>query len=40
VLLAVAAAELHAAGAVFYQSGNGVWLVDSVPPQYLRELPS
>jgi putative RNA 2'-phosphotransferase len=39
VLLAVEAAALHAAGAVFYQSGNGVWLVDSVPPQYLRELP-
>jgi len=39
VLLAVAAAALHAAGEVFYQSGNGVWLVHSVPPQYLRELP-
>jgi RNA:NAD 2'-phosphotransferase (TPT1/KptA family) len=24
---------------VFYKSGNGVWLVDTVPPQYLRELP-
>jgi putative RNA 2'-phosphotransferase len=37
-LLAVDAAALHAAGGVFYKSGNGVWLVDSVPPQYLREL--
>ncbi len=39
VLLAVDAAALHAAGGVFYRSGNGVWLVDSVPPQYLHELP-
>ncbi|TGD80326.1 RNA 2'-phosphotransferase [Hymenobacter wooponensis] len=38
VLLAVDAAALHAAGATFYQSGNGVWLTDEVPPQYLREL--
>ena len=38
VLLVVEAAALHAAGSVFYQSGNGVWLVDSVPPAYLREL--
>jgi len=38
VLLAVDAGALHAAGGVFYQSGNGVWLVEQVPPQYLREL--
>ena len=38
VLLAVDAAALHAAGGVFYQSGNGVWLVEQVPPQYLQEL--
>jgi putative RNA 2'-phosphotransferase len=38
VILAVDAAGLHAAGGVFYESGNGVWLVDAVPPQYLREL--
>jgi len=37
-LLAVDAAALHAAGGVFYKSGNEVWLIDSVPPQYLREL--
>jgi putative RNA 2'-phosphotransferase len=37
VLLVVDAAALHAAGAQFYQSGNGVWLTDQVPPQYLRE---
>ena len=39
VLLAVDAAGLHAAGGVFYRSGNGVWLTDAVPPQYVRELP-
>lgn len=38
VLLLVNSAALHAAGGVFYQSGNGVWLVEQVPPQYLREL--
>jgi putative RNA 2'-phosphotransferase len=38
VLLAVDAARLHATGHVFYVSGNGVWLIDDVPPQYLREL--
>ena len=38
VLLAVEAAALHAAGGVFYRSGNGMWLTEAVPPQYLREL--
>lgn len=38
VLLAIEAAALHAAGGVFYQSGNGVWLVERVPPPYLREM--
>lgn len=38
VLLAVEAGALHAAGGVFYQSGNGVWLIEHVPPAYLREL--
>ena len=36
VLLAIDAAALHAAGGVFYQSGNGVWLIDAVPPQYIK----
>ncbi len=26
-------------GFVFYRAENGVWLVDNVPPRYLRELP-
>lgn len=38
VLLAIEAAALHAAGGVFYKSGNGVWLVERVPPEYLREM--
>jgi putative RNA 2'-phosphotransferase len=38
VILTIDAAGLHAAGGVFYQSGNGVWLVDAVPPQYLGGL--
>jgi putative RNA 2'-phosphotransferase len=37
-LLTVDAAAMHTAGAVFYESGNGVWLVDAVPPQYLGGL--
>ena len=36
VVLAIDAAALHAAGAVFYRSANGVWLVEAVPPAYLR----
>ena len=39
VVLVVDAAGLLAAGGVFYRSANGVWLVDAVPPQYLRETP-
>lgn len=38
VLFAVDAAALHAAGHAFYVSGNGVWLTEHVPPEYLREL--
>ncbi|MDO7846305.1 RNA 2'-phosphotransferase [Hymenobacter sp. M29] len=38
VILTVAAAAMHAAGIEFYESGNGVWLVDAVPPQYLGGL--
>jgi len=38
VLLAVDATGLHAAGGVFYQSGNGVWLTEAVPPRYVREM--
>jgi len=35
VVLRIAAAKMHAASHVFYQSANGVWLTDAVPPAYL-----
>jgi putative RNA 2'-phosphotransferase len=35
VVLVIDAAAMHAAGIVFHRSDNGVWLTDSVPPQYL-----
>ena len=35
VLLRIDAAGLHAAGGVFYQTGNGVWLVAAVPPEFI-----
>ncbi|MBO2011649.1 RNA 2'-phosphotransferase [Hymenobacter negativus] len=38
IILTVDAAAMHAASVVFYESGNGVWLVDEVPPQYLGGL--
>lgn len=36
VILSVDAAAMRAAGHVFFRSANGVWLVDAVPPEYLR----
>lgn len=36
VILEVAAGELAANGATFYRSENGVWLVEHVPPEFLR----
>ncbi|MEV7519044.1 RNA 2'-phosphotransferase [Streptomyces sp. NPDC091371] len=36
VVLSVDAAAMRAAGHVFRISANGVWLVDSVPPRFLR----
>lgn len=35
VVLMVRAEAMHAAGHRFYQSANGVWLTDSVPPEHL-----
>lgn len=40
VLLTVRAAEMAAAGHVFYRSSNGVWLVDHVPPGFLELAPA
>jgi putative RNA 2'-phosphotransferase len=36
VVFVVDAAAMYQAGYTFYCSDNGVWLVDSVPPEYLR----
>lgn len=38
VVLAVDAAAMQAAGFEFYVSANGVWLVETVPHEYLRVL--
>jgi putative RNA 2'-phosphotransferase len=38
VILMVDAAKMAAAGHQFFRSANGVWLVDRVPPLYLRVL--
>lgn len=35
VVLEVAAAAMAAAGHEFFVTGNGVWLVDAVPPEHL-----
>lgn len=36
VVLAVDAVAMHQAGYAFYCSDNGVWLVDSVPSEYIQ----
>jgi putative RNA 2'-phosphotransferase len=36
VVLTVAAGDMARAGHEFFVSANGVWLVDAVPPEYLR----
>ncbi|MCB5163265.1 RNA 2'-phosphotransferase [Streptomyces bambusae] len=36
VVLSVDAGAMHRDGHVFRLSANGVWLVDAVPPEYLR----
>ncbi len=36
VVLTVDAGAMRRDGWPFYRSGNGVWLVDRVPPEYLR----
>lgn len=35
VVLVVRAGQMHRDGHAFYRSDNGVWLTDSVPPEYL-----
>ncbi|HXG65883.1 MAG TPA: RNA 2'-phosphotransferase [Blastocatellia bacterium] len=38
VIFEVDAAAMRRDGFTFYCSANGVWLVESVPPQYLRRM--
>ena len=38
VVLEVDAGRMGSEGREFYLTGNGVWLVDAVPPRYLRRL--
>ena len=38
VVFAVDAAAMRAEGFAFFRSGNGVWLVDRVPPLHLRRM--
>lgn len=35
VILTVRAAEMSAAGYPYFQSANGVWLTDAVPPEFI-----
>lgn len=39
VVLRIDAAKMAADGCTFWLSANGVWLVDAVPPRYLRSEP-
>ena len=34
-MLHIRAGDMHRAGLLFFQSANGVWLTDSVPPAYI-----
>lgn len=36
VVLVIDAAKMRAEGYTFFRTANGVWLVDEVPPRYLR----
>jgi putative RNA 2'-phosphotransferase len=38
VVLRIHAGEMHRAGHVFYQSANGVWLVDHVPAEFIKKI--
>lgn len=38
VILTVDAQRMHQQGHAFYQSANGVWLTDHVPPEFIQGL--
>ncbi len=39
VILTIDSGKMHQDGVKFYKSANGVWLVDSVEPKYIKVLP-
>jgi len=40
VILEIAAAAAHAAGVVFYEGNEQVWLADTVPARFIEPMPS
>jgi putative RNA 2'-phosphotransferase len=38
VIFAIDAGAMHREGHLFFRSANGVWLVDHVPPRFLRRM--
>tara|TARA_R110000772_G_scaffold17946_3_gene50051 strand:+ start:180406 stop:180957 length:552 start_codon:yes stop_codon:yes gene_type:complete len=36
IILEIDSGAMHADGFKFYQSKNGVWLIDNVPPKYIK----
>jgi putative RNA 2'-phosphotransferase len=38
VILTVRADDMHAAGHIFYLTGNGVWLTDAVAPEFFSDI--
>ena len=36
-ILRIASGDMHRAGHLFFRADNGMWLTDSVPPNYLSE---
>ena len=38
VILTVDAGIMHSQGFKFFVSVNGVWLIDSVPPEFLKKM--
>ncbi len=38
VLFTIDAAAMSSAVHLFYRSANGVWLTDTVPPEFLRNI--
>ena len=37
IILRIKANEMHKAGFLFFRSGNGVWLTEQVPPEFIHQ---